>query len=72
MAGTGAAPLVGMPRISLVGSVVLTLVAILIVSFVGKAFGFHVSVLGSLVLSIGLTLIVNVLLAAFRRRERAA
>ncbi|MBA2545016.1 MAG: hypothetical protein H0V17_35565 [Deltaproteobacteria bacterium] len=61
-----------MLKSGLAATVALTLVVVLFLWAAGKAFGFQVSVIGSLVMSIGLTLVLNLILAAFKRRDRGA
>jgi hypothetical protein len=51
-------------------SVALSFVLILVLWLAGQAFGFHVSLLGSLGLTIGLTVLVNLILGVVGRRGR--
>lgn len=58
-----------MVKSGLAASVVLSLVVIFALWLAGNAFGFHVSLFGSLALSLGLTLILNLVLGLGRRRR---
>ena len=59
-----------MLKSGLAATVALSLVEILVLWVAGQAFGFRISLAGSLALSIGLTILLNVLLTAFSRRNR--
>jgi hypothetical protein len=59
-----------MLRTGLAATVVLTVILILSLWIVTRAFGFHVSLFGSLALSIGLTILINVVLAVVKRSKR--
>ncbi|MDQ3366202.1 MAG: hypothetical protein M3680_12315 [Myxococcota bacterium] len=48
----------------------VSVILLLVVWLVGRAAGFHVSLLGSLGLTVLLTIVVNVVLGAFSRRNR--
>jgi hypothetical protein len=69
--GTTSAPLALMRTIGLGAALAVSVVLLLAVWIVGKALGFHVSLLGSLGMTVLLTVLVNVVLAiAIRRRRR--
>ncbi|MBA3819890.1 MAG: hypothetical protein H0X17_13425 [Deltaproteobacteria bacterium] len=48
----------------------VSVILLLVVWIVGRATGFHVSLLGSLGLTVLLTVVVNVVLGAMSRRNR--
>lgn len=56
-----------MPRLG--PSILISVALIVGMWLVGQAMGFHVSVIGSIALTVGLTLVLNLLLGAFRRRD---
>lgn len=53
----------------LAASIVISLAVIVVAWFVGQAVGFHISLSGSVVLTIGLTLVLNFVLAVLHRRS---
>lgn len=50
-------------------ALVVSIMLIVVLWLVGPAFGFEISLLGSLGLTIGLTLILNVVLGALSQRQ---
>ena len=51
-------------------ALVVSVLLLLVLYVVGRAAGFHVSLLGSLGLTVLLTIIVNVVVGAMSRRDR--
>ena len=51
------------------GSVAIVAAAVVVLWLVGQAAGFHVSLWSSLLISVALTLLLNLGLRAFRRRR---
>lgn len=59
-----------MKTFGLSAAVLISVMLLLVVWLVGRATGFHVSLLGSIGLTVLLTIIVNVVLGAMARRRR--
>jgi len=68
--GTPTARRLVMRTIGLGAALLVALVLLLVVWVIGKAFGFEVSLLGSLGITALLTVVLNVVLALFARRRR--
>ena len=60
-----------MRSIGLISALLISALINVGIWLVGQAFGFHVSLVGSLALTILLTIVVNVVLGVVSRRRRA-
>ena len=68
--GTRAALPTSMRTFGFGAALLVSVVLLLVVWLVGRATGFHVSLLGSLGLTVALTIIVNLVVGAMARRNR--
>jgi hypothetical protein len=57
-------------KLGLLATLAIPIAVILVLWVAGNAFGFRISLVSSLVMSIGLTLVLNLILGAFRGRDR--